>query len=203
MAINTGAQLASAVADWLARADLTASIPNCVQLAEASIFRKLRTPEMLTKDAAFSITGEYVAVPTGFLEVRSFFLNNSTKDPLSFMDPDTMVEYFGTASNTPKYFAVVGGNFQFGPVPDATYTATLTYYKAPATCSTGGSETNWLLTAYPDVYLWGTLAVMSSRIQDDPRVEEWLQRYALALEQLQSQGNRMQWGGNGMAIRTA
>ena len=203
MAITTGGELATAVANWAARSDLTSRIPEFVALAEAKLNRTLRTPDMETKDAAFSITGEYVAVPTGFLEVRQFYLNNANKDVLVYMDPDTQVEYFGANSNTPKYFAIVGSNFRFGPVPNSTFSSTLVYYKALTTVSTGGSAVNWLLTSHPDVYLYGSLMEMAGFIQDDARVQLWAQAYAVAVEQLKNSAARQRWGGNGMAVRAA
>ena len=203
MSITTGAELATAAANWLARSDLTARIPEFVALAEAKLNRTLRTPDMETTNATYSITGEYVAVPTGFLEVRNFYLNNTSKDVLVYMDPDTQTEYFGASSNTPKYFAVVGGNFRFGPVPAATTSSTLVYYKSLTTVSTGGSAVNWLLTAHPDVYLYATLMEAAGYIQDDSRVQLWASAYGAAVEQVRSQGSRQRWGGNSMAVRAA
>ena len=201
--ITTGATLATAIGNWMARADLASRIPEFVQLAEAKLFRDLRTPEMITKDAAFSITGEYVAVPTGFLEARSFMLNAAPRTALTFMPDDTQVDMYQTTSGSPLFYNVVGGYFRFAPVPSSTVTATLTYYKAPATCSTGASETNWLLTGHPDIYLYGALLEAAGYIQDDGRVALWAQAYSLAVDQLKRQGARMQWGGNGMAVRAA
>lgn len=203
MAITTGAELATAVANWTGRADLTSRIPEFVALAEAKMNRVLRTPEMETKDAAFSITGEYVAVPTGFLAARMFYLNDSDKTVLSFMPDDTQSDYFGTATGTPKYFSVVGSNFRFGPVPPSTYTATLVYYKAPASVSAGGSATNFILASHPDVYLYGSLLEAVGYLGDDPRVQLWLSAYSTALEHLKRQGSQMRWGGNSMAVRAA
>ena len=203
MAITTGAELATAAASWLARADLTARIPEFVALAEAKFNRELRTPDMETKNATFSITGEYVAVPADFLEVRRFYLNNSTKDVLTYMDPDTMTEYFGAASGTPKYFAVVGSNFQFGPVPDATYSSTLVYYTSLTTVSTGGSAVNWLLTSHPDLYLYGTLLEGAGYLHDPQTAMQWAAMYKTALDSVKSKGQRQRWGGNGMAVRAA
>ena len=203
MAITTGATLATAVANWLARADLTSRIPEFVQLAEAKLFRDLRTPEMITKDAAFSITGEYVAVPTGFLEAKAFMLNAAPRRALIYMPDDAQVDTYQTSNSAPVYFNVVGTNFRFAPVPNTTVTATLTYYKAPATCSTGSTEHNRLLDSHPDIYLYGALLEASGYIQDDPRVQLWAQAYAIALQQLKTQGARMQWGGNGMTVRAA
>lgn len=203
MAITTGAELATAIANWTGRADLTSRIPEFVALAEAKMNRILRTPEMETKDAAFSITGEYVAVPTGFLAARSFMLNSGPRTALTFMPDDTQVTYYPNSNETPQFFSVVGGNFRFAPVPSTTQTATLIYYKAPASVSAGGSATNWILTAHPDVYLYGSLLEAVGFLGDDPRVQLWLSAYSTALDQLKSQGSRMRWGGNGMAVRSA
>lgn len=203
MAISTGAELATAVANWMARADLTSRIPEFVKLSEAKFNRELRTPEMLTKDATFSITGEYVAVPTGFLEARSFMLNASPRRAITFMPDDEQAFAYSTGTGDPIFFNVVGGNFRFAPVPSSTQLATLTYYKAPATNSTGGSEHNWILDSHPDLCLYGALLEAAGYIQDESRVMLWAQAYAAALDQLKKQGARMQWGGNGMTVRAA
>lgn len=202
MAITTGAELATAVANWLGRADLSSRVPEFVRLSEAKMNRELRTPEMITKDATYSITGEYVAVPTGFLEAKAFMLNTTPRRPILFMPDDNQVSSYSTGSSYPLYFSVVGGNFRFAPIPDATYTATLTYYKAPATNSTGSTEHNWLLDNHPDLCLYGALLEAAGYLQDDQRVSVWAQAYSLALDQLRRQGARMQLG-NGMTIRAA
>ena len=203
MAITTGAELATAVTNWSARADLASRIPEFVALAEAKLNRTLRTPDMETRAATFSITGEYVALPTGFLEVRSFHLNNATKDVLTYMDPDTQTQYYDTSAGAPKFFAIVGTNFRFAPVPNTTTTATLVYYTGLTTVSTGGAAVNWLLTAHPDVYLYGALMEMAGYIVDDPRIPLWGQAYAMAVAQVKSMGARERWGGNSMAVRVA
>lgn len=203
MSITTGAELATAVANWLARADLTSRVPEFVALAEAKMNRVLRTPEMETKDAAFSITGEYVALPAGFLEARNFYLNTSPKRVLTYMDPDTQGNLYGSGSGKPSYFCVVGGNFRFGKAPDSSYSSTLIYYKAPTSVSTGGALVNWILTSHPDLYLYGSLLEAAGYMHDDNRVGLWAAAYKAALDQLTNQGNRMRWGGNGMAVRVA
>lgn len=203
MSITTGAELATAVANWMQRTDLTARIPEAVSLAEAKLFRLLRNPDMETKNATFSITGEYVAVPTGFLAARNFYLNNSTKDVLAFMPDDTQVEYFGAASGTPKYYSVSGGNFHFGPVPDATYTATLVYFVAPSSVSAGGSAVNWILTTHPDAYLYASLAEMCGFAQDYQAQDAWGQKFDRCVAEIKNQGARQRWGGNSMAVRPA
>lgn len=203
MAITTGATLATEIAAWMQRTDLTARIPQFVINAENKIFRALRTPDMETKDASFSITGEYVAVPTGFLEARSFMTNASPRRAITFMPDDTQADMYQTSNSPPLFYNVVGSNFRFAPVPSSTVTATLVYYKAPTTVSTGGSEDNWLLLAAPDVYLYGALAEAAAFTQDNEAAAKWSQAFSSALQQVIKQGNQKRWGGNGMAVRAA
>lgn len=203
MAITNGATLATAVGNWLARADLSSRIPEFVALAEAKFNRELRTPDMETKDASFSITGEYVAVPTGFLEVRYWHLNDGDKNTLAFLPPDTQSGYLPDGTGIPVYYSVTGSNFRFAPVPDGTYASTLIYYKALTTCSTGSTETNWLLTSHPDVYLYGALLEAAGYLHDDARVQTWYNAYRAATEQLKRQGARQRWSGPSMAARVA
>lgn len=203
MAITNGATLATAVANWMQRTDLSSRIPEFVVLAESKIFRELRTPEMETKDAAFSITGEYVAVPTGFLEARSFMTNSAPRTPIVFMPDDTQVAMYQTTNSTPLFYSVVGSNFRFAPIPSTTVTATLVYYVAPATVSTGSTEQNWLLTAHPDVYLYGALAEAAAFTQDNEAAAKWSSAFSSALSAVKKQGSQKRWGGNGMAVRSA
>lgn len=203
MAITTAAELATAAANWLARADLTSRIPEFISLAEAKFNRALRTRDMETKNATFSITGEYVAVPSGFLEVKSFYLNTSPKRALNYLPDDTQTDYYGVGTGTPSFFCLVGTNFRFGKVPDATYSSTLVYYTALTTLSGGGSTTNWLITNHPDLYLYGVCLEAQPYLGDDQRLVSWQAGYQQTLASVQAADNRSRWGGNGMAVRVA
>ena len=200
MAIANYTDLQASVANWLARSDLTTVIPDFIVIAEANFNRTLRTLQQETKDAAFSISTEYVAVPTGFLEARSMYLNTSPASALSFVPADTQTNNY-PATGRPTGFSLTGSNFRFSPAPDATYTATLIYYKAiPALAS---NATNWLLTAHPDAYLYGSLIAASGYIQDDGRVAGIKALYEQVIAEIKGSDNKNRWGGNGMRIRAA
>ena len=73
MAISTYADLQSAVARWLVRNDLTASIPDFISLAETHFSRVLRVRQMEARDVAPVAAGvEYGTVPTDWLETKTF-----------------------------------------------------------------------------------------------------------------------------------
>ncbi len=165
MALDNYSDLLSAAANWSSRADLTSRIPEFIELAEAKVNRKLRTKDMETKSATFSITGEYVAVPTGFGGVRTFHLNTSPRQVLQLMPGDSQTGYFGSNTGQPRFYAIEGSNFRFGPVPDGTYASTLTYFlKVPAL--TASATTNWLLTDHPDAYVYGVNAELAAYTHD-------------------------------------
>ena len=71
MSISTYSELKTAVANFLARSDLTDQIPNFIQLAEARLSRELETRDQEKRATATLTSGdEYIALPTDMREVR-------------------------------------------------------------------------------------------------------------------------------------
>lgn len=163
MALTTYSGLSTGVFSRLNRTADSTVFDNCISLAESEINRRLALKPvrpMHTRNAAFSITGEYVAVPTGLLDVDSFKIvysgDSFVVKPTSTQNMNDMFEANDTTAR-PVFYAQVGTDFRFYPEPDTTYTATLIYWlKVPNL--TSGAPTNWLLTSHPDVYFHGVLA---------------------------------------------
>lgn len=206
MAITTYSELKDAIANWSARADLASGganvnrVDEIIDNAEAMFNRDLRTRDMETKNASFVINGEYVAVPTDFLEARSLYLNTSPKRSVAFLPDDQQSDWFGSGTGIPRFVSVDGSNFRFGPVPDGTYTGTLLYYaKVPAlsTSTTG----NWLLSSHPDLYLAACQMWTSVFIRDAEGLANWRAAYQQLAASLSGADNRSRWGANGMAVR--
>lgn len=200
MALDTYSDLLTAAANWSGRSDLTSRIPEFIELAEAKMNRKLRTKDMVTKNASFSITGEYVALPTGFGGVKTFYLNTNPKQNLELMADDLMTGLYGSNSGKPRHYSIQGSNFRFGPTPDGTYSSTLVHWlTVPAL--TGTNTTNWLMTANPDAYLYGVNAEACAFAKDFQGAEGWLRQMYGVLEEIVAISNQDQWGGNSMAVR--
>jgi hypothetical protein len=198
MAITTYSELSTAAANWLARSDLTSRIPEFIVLAEAKFNRSLRTREMLQRDSAFQITGEYVGVPVGFLEANFFQLNASPRREITFMANDMQNTTYPTSNESPLFYSIVGSYFRFAPVPSTTTTATLSYYKRLDPLAT--TSPNWLLTYHPDVYLYGTLLEAAPFLGDDSRVGMWLSALTQVLGDLKKADAQSKTG-NGMMVR--
>lgn len=200
MAITTNTELATAVANWLARDDLSSRIPEFIALAEAKFRRDIKTLDQETKNTTFSITGEYVAVPTDFYEVRTFQVTaGGNRQTLSYLSPELQVQRY-VSTGVPRFYAVVGSNFQFAPVPDTTYTATLVYYIS-FTAWTAGTGHNWILDKHPDLYLYGALLESEAFLKDDERIPVWKAGYDQAMAGINGRNNRSRWGGPGLQIR--
>lgn len=201
MSIDTYANLQTAIANWSGRSDLTSRAPEFISICEAKINRLLATRDMETTNSSFSITGETVAVPTGFKEVREFYLNSSPRQPISLMPGPSMTGIFKSDTGQPRYYEVIGGNFRFAPIPDATYSATITYSQTISALS-GSNTTNWLLTAYPDIYLYGSLLELGNFMMNDQMVQKYQALFNGAVEELKKANALSKWG-VGMAVRVA
>src|SRR5882724_628833 len=167
MSLDTYANLQTAIAGFLNRADLTAVIPDFITLAEAQILRRLMKAwndghmlprKMVGLNAAFSITGELVNLPVDFLGALALSIPG-VPVKLRYVKPDTLAHEKARrgvviAPATPAIYSVVGSQFQFLPVPDTAYTATLVYWQKFTALSSG---VNWILQDHPDVYLYGSL----------------------------------------------
>ena len=72
MALDTYANLKTAIADFLNRDDLTNSIDDFIDLAEAHMNREIRHWDM-EKRATASLNTQYTALPSDFVEPIRFY----------------------------------------------------------------------------------------------------------------------------------
>ena len=189
MAISTYTELTSAIANCLNRSDLTTEIgDDFIKLVESEYNSKLRIKAMLTSKTDYSVDAETVAVPTGFLQVRDFYIVQGTnKYSLTYMPPTQMDQVKGgSTTGRPNVYTILGTNFRFAPTPDATYTATINYYKAIDALS-GSTATNWILTNHPGVYLYGSLYHAANFLGgiEPNKLQNWLQLYQTGLERIE------------------
>jgi len=202
MALTTYAELKTSIGDWLNRSDLTSVIPDFISLAEAQVERTLRTRQMIVRANA-SFDAQYGAVPADFLEVKSLKLTSTNPiTPMTYLSIDALDNEIAkyTASGRPKFFGVVGDQFRIVPTPDANYTTELIYY-AKLTKLSNSVASNWLLTANPDIYLYGALLQAAPYLQDDARIQTWATLYERALNDAQTADDRASSSGGTLLTR--
>lgn len=197
MAITNYTQLKSSIASWLARSgdtDLDAVIPDFITLAEVRINRELRLRAMEDRIVG-TVSTEFIALPTGFLEMRLFQLNTDPITRLEYVSPDWLARTVNS-SNTgqPRYFTILNDEIQLGPAPDASYEAEMVFWKKFDALS-DSTTTNWLLTNAPDVYLFGALAEGAAYLQDAAAHQAYDARYQAAVARLQGHDEKGKWSG--------
>ena len=191
MAISTYAQLQTATANWLDRTDLTARVPEFIALAEAEFNRKIRQPQMVTRNDSFTIDGQYEAIPTDTLEIQRIVLDQTPVITLQYITPNEISEKRAglTGTGRPIYYSIIGENMEFVRTPDSAYTASIMYYQRIPALS-DSATTNWLLTNHPDIYLYGTLLQSAPFLMYDERIPMWGKLLNDRLEALKLQGER-------------
>lgn len=180
MAITTYAQLKTAVQNWLDRDDdddLSSRAEDFITVGEAKLNRKLRLREqkqLSTASYPTTNTTRRLAIPTDMQEMISMQIKKASEDdeyytPLIFKAPDDMPNVVSTGTGEPKYFAL-RDELEFDILPDVNYTVRMFYLKAWDIATSGS---NWLLTNYPDLYLYASLVAAEGYLKNDPRVVLW------------------------------
>lgn len=195
---GTFSGLKASIADLLNRTDLTAAIPDFITLAEAQMARRfvsrikdgLPVPRRLVSTTSISISSsaEYEDVPDDFQGPLTFEINTSpTTTELDYLDNANLqrwkTDQWLRASGAPKWYTVVGSQFQLFPVADQAYTAQLIYIARIAALS-DAAPTNWVLADYPDAYLYGAALASAPYLKDDGRAQMWGTLFSTALDDI-------------------
>ena len=202
MAITNYTELQSTIADFLNRDDLTAVIPTFITLAEAEFNRRLRHWRMENRASA-EVDGQYSAIPADFLEPIRLHLETSNYRTLELMsqaDMQSMRMRNSDTSGEPAYYALTQGEIELYPTPDATYDLEMNYYaRIPAL--SGSNATNWLLTYFPDAYLYGALAHSAPYLGEDARMATWAALLQSAIDGIIRESEQAKFGGTGRRMK--
>lgn len=216
--ITDYASLKQAIADWLARADLTNQIPTFIQLAEARMNKDLRVLEMQAELVTALSTSKTLTLPGEVLEIQSVRVDLFDKNfevpplpPANLQDKDveSAVPYGYVRVGSLLY--MIGGPTPSGLVPgpgepSSDIVFNLLYLsKLPALGSTADAGTpleplvvettsNWLLQKEPGLYLYAALIEASPYLQDDARTLVWAEQYKSILSAMKIADDNARYG---------
>jgi hypothetical protein len=173
MALTTYAGLQASIADYLNRGDLTAQIPDFITLAEADLNGSVRHWRAV-KRATATLNAQFLTLPVDWVEGRNIQLSTDPLTPLQFASIQQLDELRARhpGPGHPMWYAIHGTYLEFAPAPDGEYTVEMTYYKRLESMS-DDTDTNWLLTYYPQAYLYGALLQAALFLRDDERLGQW------------------------------
>ena len=193
MTITTYGTLKTTIADFLNRDDLTSVVPAFVQLAEAQFRGDIRDYRQITK-AAITLNAQYVNLPGDWLETIRIKTDNRVVQQISLDDMADRRTQADDATGEVVYYAHLGSQIELYPTPGSSETGEITYF-ATITALAADGDTNWLLTAAPDVYLYGSLMQSAPYLKDDARVAVWGGLYAEAVARLERENAKARFGG--------
>jgi len=201
MALGNYTDLKTAVATWLHRDDLALSIPDFVSLAEARLNRLLRMRQQLTTGTLTTTANTAtVDLPAGWLQFHRLRLA-SPDQAIDFLPGAQFeVKYRASDVGAPKHHTIEGENLVLGPKPDSVYSIEAVYYGAIPTL-TDAASSNWVLTAWPGLYLFAALAEAAPFLNNDVRVATWESKFAADLQQAQDADRRARASGSGLRMR--
>lgn len=183
MALTSYTELKTSIANYLNRSDLTSVIPDFITLAESKLNRILRL-RVMQKRVSTTTTADdaFIDLPSDFLEMVQFFVDSNPNAILDYVNPTEIeLNNLQDSSGTPQQYTIMGNEIKLNPIPDSTYTLKLSYFgKIPALSNS--NTTNYILSNYPQVYLYGALVEAQPYIINDERLPTWLTLYNEAVQ---------------------
>jgi hypothetical protein len=201
--------LCNKIADTLNRQDLTSVIPDFTVLATSRIQRdlaRLRHPLGIQRAIA-SVQNNYVPLPIDYISVYQM-MDQDTSISLSYLTPDQSITVQSQGWNpdqTPLpvlppyysptginiYYTIIGNTIRIIPPPNVGSPTTLDLWYFAALPALGtGNPTNWALTHYPDLYLYGSLAHTAPYLKNDERINVWEGIYQKILSDIEVEADR-------------
>ena len=192
MSLDTYTNLKTEIQTWMTRSDLSGDVDTMIDLFEAWANRNLRVRQM--EEEALADATEYMALPSDFLELRDIQWQGSPRRQLDYVTP-AYADIYDTsgAAGTPKFYTLVGNQIRLIPAPDSAPSIRIAYWQQIPALS-NSQTTNWLLTAYPDAYLYGALLQGNIRTKDPETAGYIKQSFAEVVQEIQKAGRRSNVG---------
>jgi len=214
MAISSYSELKTAISNWAARNDtaFTDRVDEFIDLCESRIHyggeepyksEPLRVMGMEQANETITISSQTTTLPTGFLEARSLYLDTSPKVDLDYMPPDRFWQSLAAKAGSaeqPSIYTIQGTNLVVAPSPDASYTGKISYYKKLDPLS-ASATTNWLITNYPNIYLYGCLMEAQIFLKDFEEVDRMFANFRSSMGGVVKQDDQAKHSGSGLSVK--
>jgi hypothetical protein len=201
MSLTTYSGLKSSIAAWTHRGEISSAVvgglDDFIDLAEARLNRVLRVSQQETQVTA-AASALYVALPAEFLAIRTIALVSSPIRELQYISPAEM-DILADNGTVLNYYTVLADQIRL----QATSTSSLniTYYSKIAALSDSNTS-NWVLSAYPEAYLYGALAEAFRYYMDDEQSAKYAGLFAEVVDQIKHLDDDRKYG-QSMSVRVA
>lgn len=177
MAFSSFSDLKVALANWLARSDLSDYYDDLILLGERRLARDLRI-RGIEVDLSVTLSSGVGTVPSDFLALKYAYIDLDPTRPLEVKDAQWIFRRFPGRSSggVPEFIAADGSEFVFGQFPGSDYTIKGKYYARPAVLSTS-NETNEWTSNVDDALLMACLSESAPFLKHDERIPTWEAKY--------------------------
>lgn len=175
MAITTFNEVLSAISNWHVRSNIdSARAKEWIAIFEACANRRLRVRQM-EASASVSVSASGIAtLPTDFLQWRAVTWTGTPTRSLEYADRTWIAQtYADSPAAPPEVFTIEGSSLAVMPTDSARLI--LNYYQKIPALSTVVTS-NWLLTAHPDIYVFGPLLESNAFIRNAEMAPIWKSR---------------------------
>lgn len=172
MAITSFSDLKTQMSNTLDRPNLEPYFDTLISLAESYLSTD---PRLMVREAevevALTPASGVVTLPADFGGFREAWAKTSPVASLDLVPPDVIRNEFPSNTGSyPQVCSIVGSNMTIRP--STTADVGLIYYRKPAALSVS-TTTNWLLDAFPHVYVMASLLQVEVFDKNDERLNVW------------------------------
>lgn len=190
MALGNYTELQAFIETRAKHTGITADIPDFIAMAEAKLNTKLRLREQEQMAYADTTADRYYQLPTGFIELLDLRMKEQAQDdrylqPLLFTSPQEISRYYGDSSRPSRY--TLRKNLELNRIPDQTYRLQMHYLKS---WDIATELTNWLLTNYPQIYVFATLVEVFDHLEYENKLAISAAKLQAAIEEAQALDER-------------
>ena len=186
MPLSTLSELRTSIAYFMNRSDMTtAQQDTFVALVESDIRNDVRVRAM-EDQTTVALTSQTLPSPTLLLEARQLLVDGWRHE---YRTPEAYDAY-RLIGGVNRIYTQIGQTF----LVNSTGSARLTYTKA-LEALTAGTNTNYVLTQAPDVYLYGACAHAAQYYQDAGNLERFKALYLGAVKRLNDREQQARYSG--------
>jgi hypothetical protein len=202
MTIANYSDLQTAVGNWLDHSLFTARIPEFIVLFEACANRRLRVRQQEVVTPLTPNASGFAALPADYLALRRVTWTGAPRVELAYVHPSYLQAAYPSAPvDVPRIFTIEGTTLKVMPLDQSPLEISY-FQKIPALASVApgdGTQTNWLLSAHPDLYLFGSMVEAEAFGVNDERMPMWKARRDEIFDEIDKLNNKTRGGDPGAA----
>jgi len=211
MAIQNYKELKAAIADWMDRQQLVNTVPSEIEgvnidlanvfctRVEGDINRSVRVEDMIVPMFNAPVENQsMVVLPDNVLGIRLVLVDGVDA---VYLTPEQLSMGENYYSGIPLYTRVARQLHFYPPLAEGCQITVLPYVTLKPLVN--DTDTNWMLTKYPDVYLNGCLYEACRYVRDDEGAMMWKGDYVQALGAIIDSDLDDRWSGSTMSVHNA